>query len=67
MNLDRQDREKAVKQALANGALEKLNPSPHFTDLLNRYISGEISVNYSIEYVKVQRQQSSNLNKKMSE
>jgi hypothetical protein len=36
----REDRKKAVKQALANGALESLKPGPQFRALLNRYIAG---------------------------
>jgi hypothetical protein len=45
-----QDREKAVKQALANGALEGLAPTPQFLALLDRYIAGEISIKDAIDY-----------------
>lgn len=58
MTPNRQDREKAVKQALANGALEGFKPSPQFKALLDRYIAGEISLDYAIEYTKAQYQQS---------
>jgi hypothetical protein len=50
----REDREKAVKHAVANGALESLKPGPHFRALLNRYIGGEISLDDAIEYTKAQ-------------
>ena len=50
----RQDREKAVKRALANSALEGLAPDPQFTALLDRYIAGEISLESALEYTKAQ-------------
>lgn len=64
---NREDREKAVKQALANGALEGLKPSPQFKDLLDLYIAGEISLAYAIEYTKNQYQQSLDTTEKISE
>lgn len=67
MTPNRQDREKAVKQALANGALEGLKPGPQFKDLLDRYIAGEISLDDAIEYTKAQYQQSLDTTRKMSE
>jgi phage shock protein A len=67
MTSNRQDREKAVKKALANGALEGLKPGPQFKDLLDRYIAGEISLDDAIEYTKAQYQQSPNTTRKMSE
>jgi hypothetical protein len=53
----KKDREKAVKRALANGALEGLKPDPQFAALLDRYIAGEISLDDAIEYTKAQYQQ----------
>lgn len=67
MTPNRQDREKAVKQALANGALEGLKPGPQFKDLLDRYIAGEISLGDAIEYTKNQYQQSPDTTEKISE
>lgn len=52
-----QDREKAVKKALANSALESLKPSPKFRNLLDRYIAGEISLDDAIEYTQTWYQQ----------
>jgi len=54
MDTTRQDREKQVKQALANGALEGMKPNPQFRALLDRYIDGEISLDDAIEYAKAQ-------------
>lgn len=54
MDTTRQDREKQVKQALANGALEGLKPNPQFRALLDRYVAGEISLDDAIEYTKAQ-------------
>lgn len=67
MTPNKQDREKTVKQALANGALEGLKPGPQFKALLDRYIAGEISLSYAIEHTKAQYQQSPNATRKMSE
>jgi hypothetical protein len=68
MNPNRQDREKAVKQALANGALEGLKPNPKFKALLDGYIAGEISLGYAIEYTTAQcQQQPDPTQKKISE
>jgi hypothetical protein len=53
----KKDREKAVKRALANGALEGFKPNPQFKALLDRYIAGEISLHDAIEYTKAQYQQ----------
>jgi hypothetical protein len=63
----REDREKAVKQGLANGALERLKPGPQFRALLNRYIAGEVSLDDAIEYAKAPYQQSPDPARKMSE
>ena len=63
----REDREKAVKKALANGALEGLKPDPQFKALLNRYIAGEISLDDAIEYTKARYEQSPDPARKMSE
>jgi hypothetical protein len=52
----KEDREKSVKKALANGALEGMKPSPEFRALLDRYIAGEISLDDAIEYTKAQFQ-----------
>ena len=60
MDTTRQDREKQVKQALANGALEGLKPNPQFRALLDRYVAGEISLDDAIEYTKAQFQQKQN-------
>jgi phage shock protein A len=60
MDTTRQDREKQVKQALANGALEGLKPNPQFRALLDRYVAGEISLDDAIEYTKAQFQQQQN-------
>ena len=60
MDTTRQDREKQVKQALANGALEGLKPNPQFRALLDRYVDGEISLDDAIEYTKAQFQQKQN-------
>ena len=54
MSATRQDREKAVKRALANSALEGLKPDSEFTALLNRYIDGEISLDSALEYTRTQ-------------
>lgn len=54
MDTTRQDREKQVKQTLANGALEGMKPNPQFRALLDRYIDGEISLDDAIEYAKAQ-------------
>jgi hypothetical protein len=54
MDNTRQDREKQVKQTLANGALEGMKPNPQFRALLDRYIDGEISLDDAIEYTKAQ-------------
>jgi hypothetical protein len=67
MTPNRQDREKAVKKALANGALEGLKPSRQFKNLLDLYIAGEISLDDAIEYTKAQHQQSPNTTRKISE
>lgn len=56
-NPSKEDRQKAVKQALANGALEGMKPNPQFTALLDQYIAGEISLDDAIEYTKAQYQQ----------
>ena len=53
----RQDREKALKQALANGALEGLTPTPDHLALLDRYIAGEMSIEEAIDYTKARFQQ----------
>jgi len=58
MNTSRQDREDAVKRALANSALEGLAPNPQFTALLDRYIAGEISLESALEYTKARYEQS---------
>jgi hypothetical protein len=63
----REDREKAVKRVLANGALEGLKPGPQFRNLLNRYIAGEISLDDAIEHTEGQHQQSPDPARKMSE
>jgi phage shock protein A len=60
MDTTRQDRDKQVKQALANGALEGLKPNPQFRALLDRYVAGEISLDDAIEYTKAQFQQQQN-------
>jgi hypothetical protein len=60
MDTTRQDRDKQVKQALANGALEGLKPNPQFRALLDRYVAGEISLDDAIEYTKAQFQQKQN-------
>ena len=67
MTPNRQDREKAVKQALANGALEGLKPSPKFKDLLDQYIAGEISLDDAIEYTKAQYKKSPDITRKISD
>jgi hypothetical protein len=54
MTPNRQDREKSVKQALANSALEGFKLDPKFADLLNRYVAGEISLDDAIEYTMAQ-------------
>ena len=67
-NIDtKEDREKSVKQALANGALEGMKPNPHFRALLDRYIAGEISLDDAIEDTKAHYQQLSDSARKMSE
>lgn len=63
----RQDRKKAVKQALANSALEGLEPDPEFLDLLARYIAGEISLESVLEYTKAQYQCEPDPARKISE
>ena len=63
----KEDREKQVKQALANGALEGMHPNPHFRALLDRYIAGEISLDDAIEITKAHYQQSSDSARKMPE
>jgi hypothetical protein len=67
MTANRQDREKAVKRALANSALEGLEPNPQFIALLDRYITGEISLENALEYTKAQYQQVPGSARKMSE
>jgi len=57
----REDREKAVKTALANGALEGMRPSPEFKDLLERYIAGKISLDDAIAYTKAEFQRKQNI------
>jgi hypothetical protein len=57
MTTTKRDREKAVKQALANGALEGLAPTPQHLALLDRYIAGEMSIEEAIDYNKVRFQQ----------
>lgn len=63
----RQDREKAVKQALANGALEGLAPTPQHLALLDRYIAGEMSIEDAIEYAKAQFQQQARIESAIQE
>lgn len=50
----KQDREKAVKRALANAALEGLQPDEDFSALLDRYIAGTMNVESAIEQIKAQ-------------
>jgi hypothetical protein len=52
MTTTREDRKKAVKRVLANSALEGLEPSPEFLDLLTQYVAGEISLESALEYTK---------------
>jgi hypothetical protein len=63
----REDREKSVKAALANGALEGMKPSPEFRALLNRYIAGEISLDDAIEYTKAEFQRKQNIENTIGE
>lgn len=63
----RQDREKAVKRALANASLEGWQHDSEFIALLDRYIAGEISLESAIEYTKAQYQQATDPARKMSE
>lgn len=57
MIITKRDREKAVKRALANSALEGLEPNAQFIFLLGQYIAGEISLENALEYTKAQYQQ----------
>lgn len=38
------EREKSVRNAIASGQLEGLNPSPQLREGLRRYVAGEVSV-----------------------
>ena len=68
MATTREDRKKAAKQALANSALEGLEPNPEFLDLLAQYIAGDISLESALEYTKAKYQQIPDLApRKMSE
>lgn len=67
MPTTRQDRKKAVKQALANFALEGLKPDPEFLDLLARYVAGEISLETALEYTKAKHQYEPDSARKSSE
>jgi hypothetical protein len=63
----REDREKAVKAALANGALEGMRPKPEFKALLDRYIAGEISLDDAIADTKAKFQRKQNVDNTISE
>jgi len=67
MIISRQDSEKAVKRTLANFALEGLKPNPQFIALLDRYISGEISLESALEITRAQYQRALDPGQKMSE
>lgn len=67
MTETREDRKKAVKTALANGALEGMRPSPEFKDLLDRYIAGEISLDDAIVYTKEEFQRKQNIENTISD
>ncbi len=53
----KQDRQSAVKKALANGALEGSQPDPEFRKLLDQYVDGEVTGEQAIELVKAKFKQ----------
>ncbi len=55
--LTKQDREMAVNRALANAALEGLQPDEEFSALLDRYIAGDMTMENAIEQIKAQYRQ----------
>ncbi len=46
------DRAKAVKRALANGALEGMQADPEFRMLLDRYIAGQLTLEQALEITR---------------
>lgn len=47
------DREKSVKNAIASGQLEGLNPSPQLRESLRRYAAGEVSVEELLQQARL--------------
>ncbi len=47
------EREKSVKNAIASGQLEGLNPPPQLRESLRRYVAGEVSVEELLQQARL--------------